>query len=77
MIRFGEENTLVNRIRRGVARAGIADNFPRAVDTWLRDDSAIVVAHLMVLALLGLLVASITNISNIIFTHGEGEFHEN
>jgi hypothetical protein len=77
VIRFGEENTLVNRIRRGVARAGLADNFPRAVDTWLRDNSAIVVAHLMVLVFLEPLVASITNLSNIIFTQGEGEFHEN
>ena len=83
-IRFGKENSLVDRLRRGVARAGLADKDPRAVDAWLRDNSEIVVAHFnernIQIALpfggagiggLEPLVASITNLSNIIFTQGE------
>ena len=81
MARLGVEHTLIDRLRRCVVRAELADSRPGAVDTWLRDHGAIVVAHfnerkIRIAQPFGgvggfePLVASIANLSNVVFTQG-------
>jgi hypothetical protein len=81
VIRLGVEHKLIDRLRRCVGRAGLADTRPGAVDTWLRDNGAIVVAHFdernmrIALPFGGVggfepMVASITNLSTVVFNQG-------
>lgn len=81
VVRLGVEHTLIDRLRRCVVRAELADSRPGAVDTWLRNHGAIVVAHfnernIRIAQPFGgvggfePLVASIANLSNVVFTQG-------
>jgi hypothetical protein len=81
LVRLGNEHKIIDRLRRCVVRAELADTRPGAVDTWLRDHGAIVVAHfnernIRIAQPFGgvggfePLVASIANLSNVVFTQG-------